>query len=164
MYNMFQHIYDYCFVCMQLVNHTIPDEVLDCILKGFSDFCDPKTIDERKVLRKRGPSDKIRWDLNSSAGENREYLKVIAHPQFHAPSNPPRIRYTHMNHYIYFVFIVFLCNIFVNTVLYYCDVSSVCLNIFFGHFFHQKKFRRISQSNEEYSSRIGKISVHNLRV
>ncbi|KAK7385084.1 hypothetical protein VNO78_30791 [Psophocarpus tetragonolobus] len=71
-----------------LVNHTIPDEVLDSILKGFSDFFDPKTIDERKVFNKSDPSDKIRWGLNSSAGENREYLKVVAHPQFHAPSNP----------------------------------------------------------------------------
>jgi len=78
---------------MQLVNHTIPDEVLDSTLKGFSDFFDPKTIDERRVFRKSGSSDKIRWDLNSSAGENREYLKVIAHPKFHAPSNPSGIRY-----------------------------------------------------------------------
>lgn len=78
---------------MQLVNHTIPDEVLDTVLKEFSGFCDPKTIDERKIFRKSSPSDKIRWDLNSSAGENREYLKVIAHPSFHAPSNPPSLRY-----------------------------------------------------------------------
>jgi len=85
---------------MQLVNHTIPDEVLDCILKESSDYFDPKTIDERKVLGKSGPSDKIRWDLNKS-GENREYLKVIAHPQFHAPSNPPGIRYIHSYIYIY---------------------------------------------------------------
>lgn len=81
---------------MQLVNHTIPDEVLDSTLKGFSDFFDPKTIHERRVFCKSGPSDKIRWDLNSSAGENREYLKVIAHPQFHAPSNPSGIRYKYI--------------------------------------------------------------------
>ncbi|CAJ1971962.1 unnamed protein product [Sphenostylis stenocarpa] len=85
--NLSQACQEYGF--FYLVNHTISDEVLDTILKGFSDFFDPKTIDERKVLRKSGPSDKIRWDLNASTGENREYLKVIAHPQFHAPSNPP---------------------------------------------------------------------------
>ncbi|KAL9331002.1 hypothetical protein ACSQ67_000612 [Phaseolus vulgaris] len=88
--NLRQACQEYGF--FYLVNHTIPDEVLDSILKGFSDFFDPKTIDERKVFRKSGPSDKIRWDLNSSAGENREYLKVIAHPQFHAPSKPSGIR------------------------------------------------------------------------
>ncbi|KAK7377387.1 hypothetical protein VNO80_02811 [Phaseolus coccineus] len=88
--NLRQACQEYGF--FYLVNHTIPDEVLDSILKEFSDFFDPKTIDERKVFRKSGPSDKIRWDLNSSAGENREYLKVIAHPQFHAPSNPSGIR------------------------------------------------------------------------
>ncbi|KAK7294511.1 hypothetical protein RJT34_17400 [Clitoria ternatea] len=70
-----------------LVNHTIPDELLDNVLKGFSDFVDPTTIDERKVCRKNGPLDKIRWDLNSSEGENREYLKLVAHPHFHAPPN-----------------------------------------------------------------------------
>ncbi|KAK7320925.1 hypothetical protein VNO77_30881 [Canavalia gladiata] len=74
-----------------LVNHTIPDEVLDSVLKGFSDFFDPTTVDERKVYRKNGPSDKIRWDQNSSAGENREYLKIIAHPQFHGPPNPSNL-------------------------------------------------------------------------
>ncbi|BAT82175.1 hypothetical protein LR48_Vigan07g227200 [Vigna angularis] len=88
--NLRQACQEYGF--FYLVNHTIPDEVLDSTLKGFSDFFDPKTIDERRVFGKSGPSDKIRWDLNSSAGENREYLKVIAHPQFHAPSNPSGIR------------------------------------------------------------------------
>ncbi|XP_027368299.1 flavanone 3-dioxygenase 3-like [Abrus precatorius] len=71
-----------------LVNHTIPDKVLDNVLKGFSDYFDPTTIDERRVYRKNAPSDKIRWDLNSYTGENREYLKVIAHPQYHAPASP----------------------------------------------------------------------------
>ncbi|KAG5129175.1 hypothetical protein JHK84_035572 [Glycine max] len=76
--NLRQACQEYGF--FYLVNHTIPDEVLDSVLKGFADYVDPKTIDERKVYRKNGPSDKIRWDLNSSAGENREYLKVVAHP------------------------------------------------------------------------------------
>ncbi|WVY89297.1 hypothetical protein V8G54_034811 [Vigna mungo] len=88
--NLRQACQEYGF--FYLVNHTIPDEVLDSTLKGFSDFFDPKTIDERRVFHKSGPLDKIRWDLNLSAGENREYLKVIAHPQFHAPSNPSGIR------------------------------------------------------------------------
>lgn len=78
---------------MQLVNHSIPDEVLDSVLKGVSDFFDPTTIDERRVYSKKGPSDKIRWGLNSYVGENREYLKVVAHPQYHVPSNPSGRRY-----------------------------------------------------------------------
>ncbi|XP_020224720.1 flavanone 3-dioxygenase 3 [Cajanus cajan] len=88
--NLRQACQEYGF--FYLVNHNIPGEVLDSVLKGFSGFCDPKTIDERKVFGKSGPSDKIRWDLNSSAGENREYLKVVAHPQFHSPSNPSSLR------------------------------------------------------------------------
>lgn len=104
---------------MQLVNHTIPDEVLDSVLKGFADYVDPKTIDERKVYRKNGPSDKIRWDLNSSAGENREYLKVVAHPQFYAPSDSSGIRYIYIyiyvNHDIHCVQIIVYCK-FDNTI------------------------------------------------
>ncbi|KAL2318385.1 hypothetical protein Fmac_032261 [Flemingia macrophylla] len=88
--NLRQACQEYGF--FYLVNHKISDEVLDSVIKGFSGFCDPKTIDERKVYRKSGPSDKIRWDLNSSALENREYLKVVAHPQYHAPSNPSSLR------------------------------------------------------------------------
>ncbi|KAK7275579.1 hypothetical protein RIF29_16698 [Crotalaria pallida] len=76
-----------------LVNHTIPDVVFDNIVKGVSDFFDPTTLDERRrMYSKVGPSDKIRWDLNLTAGENREYLKVIAHPQFHAPPKPTGFR------------------------------------------------------------------------
>ncbi|KAG4403549.1 hypothetical protein AAZX31_01G125200 [Glycine max] len=71
-----------------LVNHTIPDGVFDNILKGVSDFFNQTTLDERRNYSKKFPLDKIRWELNSSAGENREYLKVVAHPQYHFPSNP----------------------------------------------------------------------------
>ncbi|XP_027337286.1 flavanone 3-dioxygenase 3-like [Abrus precatorius] len=71
-----------------LVNHTIPDRTFDSVLKGVSDFFDQTTLDERSIYSKKCPSDKIRWELNSSAGENREYLKVVAHPQHYFPSNP----------------------------------------------------------------------------
>ncbi|KAJ1390881.1 Oxoglutarate/iron-dependent dioxygenase [Sesbania bispinosa] len=56
---------------------------------GISDFFDSTTLDERRIYSKKSPSDKIRWELNSSTGENREYLKVAAHPQCHFPSKPP---------------------------------------------------------------------------
>ncbi|XP_068475078.1 2-oxoglutarate-dependent dioxygenase 19-like [Phaseolus vulgaris] len=71
-----------------LVNHSIQDGVFDNILNGVSDFFDQTTLNERRIYSKRSPSDRIRWELNSSTGENREYLKVVAHPQSHFPSNP----------------------------------------------------------------------------
>lgn len=83
---------------MQLVNHTIPDDVLKIVLRGISNYFDPITIDERRVYTKKGSSDKIRWNLNANDGENREYLKVIAHPRDHVPSNPISLRYIN---YIY---------------------------------------------------------------
>ncbi|KAL4315117.1 hypothetical protein S245_051763 [Arachis hypogaea] len=69
-----------------LVNHTIPDAVFEGILKGISNYFDPTTLNERKIYRKKGSLDTIRWDQNSSSGENREYLKLFAHPKFHAPA------------------------------------------------------------------------------
>ncbi|KOM57639.1 hypothetical protein LR48_Vigan11g067200 [Vigna angularis] len=75
-----------------LVNHSITDEVLDNMLKGVSDFFNQTTLDERKIYSKRSPLDKIRWELNSYTGENREYLKVVAHPQYHLPSKPSGFR------------------------------------------------------------------------
>ncbi|KAK7349673.1 hypothetical protein VNO77_07230 [Canavalia gladiata] len=72
-----------------LVNHTIPDKVFDGVLKGVSDFFDQTTLEEKMIYRKKCSSDKIRWDLNSSAGENREYLKVVAHPQYYFPPDSP---------------------------------------------------------------------------
>ncbi|QCE03036.1 Isopenicillin N synthase-like [Vigna unguiculata] len=71
-----------------LVNHSIPDEVHENMLKGISDFFNETTLDERKIYSKKSPSDKMRWELNSYSGENREYLKVVAHPQYHFPSKP----------------------------------------------------------------------------
>ncbi|XP_027368300.1 1-aminocyclopropane-1-carboxylate oxidase 1-like [Abrus precatorius] len=75
-----------------LVNHTIPDEVFDCVLKRVTDYFDPTTMDERKVHSKKGPTDKIQWLQNSSIEENRECVKFYAHPQFHFSSNPSDIR------------------------------------------------------------------------
>ncbi|XP_058727152.1 1-aminocyclopropane-1-carboxylate oxidase-like [Vicia villosa] len=70
-----------------LVNHTMPDDVLKNILKDISDYFDPSTLDERMISHKKYPSDKICWQLNANDGENREYLKVIAHPKDQVPSN-----------------------------------------------------------------------------
>ncbi|KAF7816771.1 flavanone 3-dioxygenase 3-like [Senna tora] len=72
----------------QLVNHEIPDKVFENFFKGIYEFFDPKTLEERKVYSKKDSMDRIRWGLNSSSGENREYIKVIAHPDYNFPSNP----------------------------------------------------------------------------
>ncbi|KAI9077575.1 hypothetical protein K1719_040507 [Acacia pycnantha] len=80
----------YKFGFFYLVNHRIPDRVLNNLFKGMSEFFDPMNLEERKVYGKKDPVEKIRWDVNSSNshGENREYLKVMTHPQCHFPSNP----------------------------------------------------------------------------
>ncbi|KAM1135779.1 hypothetical protein TB1_033288 [Malus domestica] len=71
-----------------LVNHGISNGVFEGVFKGISDFFNPEEIEDRKQYEKKSPTDRIRWGLRSSPGENREYLKVIAHPQFHCPSKP----------------------------------------------------------------------------
>jgi len=71
----------------------MPDVVLKSILKQVSDYFDPTTIEERMVYSKNGSSDKIRWGLTANDGENREYLKVIAHPKDHVHSDPTSLRY-----------------------------------------------------------------------
>ncbi|RHN77741.1 putative aminocyclopropanecarboxylate oxidase [Medicago truncatula] len=75
-----------------LVNHTMPDDVLNNVLKQVSNYFDPTTIEERMIYGKKGSSDKIRWGLTANDGENREYLKVIAHPKDHVPSDPTILR------------------------------------------------------------------------
>ncbi|KAI9077558.1 hypothetical protein K1719_040490 [Acacia pycnantha] len=77
---------DYGF--FYLVNHQIPEKLLDDLFKGISEFFDPSTLEERKIYSKKDPMDRIRWGQNYSSGENREYIKVIAHPQYHFPPNP----------------------------------------------------------------------------
>jgi len=86
---------------MQLIKHSIPDEVHDNMLKGISDFFNETTLDERKIYSKKSPSDKMRWKLNSYNGENREYLKVVAHPQYHFPSKPSGFRYIYYRNIIF---------------------------------------------------------------
>ncbi|KAJ7965464.1 2-oxoglutarate and Fe(II)-dependent oxygenase superfamily protein [Quillaja saponaria] len=71
-----------------LVNHNISYHVFEDIFKGISDFFDPTTLEERVVYEKKSHTDRMRWGLRSSSGENREYLKVIAHPHPHFPSKP----------------------------------------------------------------------------
>ncbi|CAK8569465.1 unnamed protein product [Lathyrus sativus] len=71
-----------------LINHTMPDDVLKSVLNGVFDYFDPTTVEERRIYYKNTSSGNVRWGLNANDGENREYLKVIAHPKDQAPSNP----------------------------------------------------------------------------
>ncbi|XP_004292629.1 PREDICTED: 1-aminocyclopropane-1-carboxylate oxidase-like [Fragaria vesca subsp. vesca] len=71
-----------------LVNHGVSDEVFESVFKGITDFFNPSEIEDRKQYEKKNPTDRIRWGLRSSLGENREYLKVIAHPEHHCPTKP----------------------------------------------------------------------------
>jgi len=77
---------------MQLVNHTMSDDVLNNVLKQVSNYFDPTTIEERMIYSKKVPADKILWGLSADDGENREYLKVVAHPQDQASSNLTSLR------------------------------------------------------------------------
>ncbi|KAL9394553.1 hypothetical protein Peur_013838 [Populus x canadensis] len=71
-----------------LVNHGVPDSVIEGALEGIADFFEVTKEEERKEYVKSSPADRIMWGLNSHAEENREYLKVVAHPQFHCPAKP----------------------------------------------------------------------------
>ncbi|PRQ24945.1 putative flavanone 3-dioxygenase [Rosa chinensis] len=71
-----------------LVNHGVSEKVFESVFKGISDFFNPTEIEDRKQYEKKNPTDRIRWGLRSSPGENREYLKVIAHPEYHCPTKP----------------------------------------------------------------------------
>ncbi|KAM6581441.1 hypothetical protein CsatA_005215 [Cannabis sativa] len=64
---------------------------MESVLKETSDFYDGTLIEERRQYERKSCSDKIRWELRSSSGENREYLKIVTHPHYHSPSNQPTL-------------------------------------------------------------------------
>ncbi|CAI0623891.1 unnamed protein product [Linum tenue] len=72
-----------------LVNHGIPDEVIDGALRGIADFFEQTPVEEKSKYRKGDPRARILWDARCHAGENREHLKLLARPTFHCPPNPP---------------------------------------------------------------------------
>ncbi|CAI0623831.1 unnamed protein product [Linum tenue] len=75
-----------------LVNHGIPDEVIDGALRGIADFFEQTPVEEKSKYRKGDPRARILWDARCHAGENREHLKLLARPTFHCPPNPPSFR------------------------------------------------------------------------
>ncbi|CAL2275890.1 unnamed protein product [Prunus armeniaca] len=79
-----------------LVNHGVPDCVIERALNGISDFFD-LTEEEKKDYEKKNSTDRIRWGLGFSPGDHeavkREYLKVLPHPKFEGPAKPAGFRY-----------------------------------------------------------------------
>ncbi|GMN25756.1 hypothetical protein TIFTF001_040769 [Ficus carica] len=74
----------------QLVNHGVPQGIIESVLKGISDFFDPTDVENRRVYAGKNPTGMIKWGMCSSqAGDNREHLNVVVHPQFHCPPKPP---------------------------------------------------------------------------
>ncbi|XP_050387279.1 2-oxoglutarate-dependent dioxygenase 19-like [Argentina anserina] len=63
-------------------------DILDSVFRGISDFFNPANIENRKKYEKKNPTDKLRWELRSSLGENRENFKLAGHPQFYCPTKP----------------------------------------------------------------------------
>ncbi|CAN1234630.1 2-oxoglutarate-dependent dioxygenase 19 [Linum perenne] len=81
---------DYGF--FNLVNHGIPNEVIDDTLSRIGEFFEENDVKEKSKYRKGDPKARIIWDARCHAGENREHLKLVARPQLHCPPNPPSFR------------------------------------------------------------------------
>lgn len=85
-----------CLITWQLVNHGVPDSVIERALNGISDFFD-LTEEEKMDYEKKDSTDRIRWGLGFSPGDHeavkREYLKVLPHPKFQGPAKPSGFRY-----------------------------------------------------------------------
>ncbi|CAN1175990.1 2-oxoglutarate-dependent dioxygenase 19 [Linum perenne] len=81
---------DYGF--FNLVNHGIPERVMEGSLSGIGEFFERTDVKEKSKYRKGDPKARILWDDRCHAGENREHLKLFARPQLHCPPNPPSFR------------------------------------------------------------------------
>ncbi|CAI0395812.1 unnamed protein product [Linum tenue] len=75
-----------------LVNHGVPDGVIEGALSGIADFFEQTSVEEKSKYKKGDPKARILWDARSHSGENREHLKLLARPTFHCPPNPPSFR------------------------------------------------------------------------
>ncbi|XP_030485227.1 2-oxoglutarate-dependent dioxygenase 19-like [Cannabis sativa] len=82
-----------------LVNHGVPEYVFKSVFKAISDYFDPTMIEDRMKYQKKSSTDMIRWELRSSAAENREYLKMVTHPNYHSPSNQTTFSETMEDYY-----------------------------------------------------------------
>ncbi|KAJ4822439.1 hypothetical protein Tsubulata_019782, partial [Turnera subulata] len=82
-----QHLSKACeeYGFFNLVNHSVPDKVIEGALKKIADyFRETEDEEKRKYLKKSG-EDTMVYGLNSYAGENREFVKMVVHPEYHCP-------------------------------------------------------------------------------
>ncbi|WCJ43462.1 2-oxoglutarate (2OG) and Fe(II)-dependent oxygenase superfamily protein [Euphorbia peplus] len=75
-----------------LVNHGVSEMAIEGVLKGIADFFDLTPQNDKIKYLKKNATDKIIWAKNSHAGENREYMKMVSHPQLHCPPYPLAFR------------------------------------------------------------------------
>ncbi|KAK2985035.1 hypothetical protein RJ640_016955 [Escallonia rubra] len=76
---------------MQVGNHGIPESFIKEVLERCSEFFD-QTEREKIEYEPKGLTDKIRWSKGSKPGDQREFLKLISHPEFHCPAKPAAFR------------------------------------------------------------------------
>ncbi|CAN1292743.1 2-oxoglutarate-dependent dioxygenase 19 [Linum perenne] len=82
---------DYGF--FNLVNHGIPDGVIEGALSGIAEFYEQVEVYEKNKYSKGDPKAKILWDARYHGGYiAREHLKLLARPELHCPPNPPSLR------------------------------------------------------------------------
>ncbi|CAN1199139.1 2-oxoglutarate-dependent dioxygenase 19 [Linum perenne] len=82
---------DYGF--FNLVNHGIPDGVIEGALSGIAEFYEQVEVHEKNKYSKGDPKAKILWDARYHGGYiAREHLKLLARPELHCPPNPPSLR------------------------------------------------------------------------
>ncbi|GMI99173.1 KAR-UP oxidoreductase 1 [Hibiscus trionum] len=70
----------------------VEESVVEAALMGVTDFFQLANQEEKSEYLKKNSKDKIRWVLRSHAGENRENLKIVAHPEYHFPTKPANFR------------------------------------------------------------------------
>ncbi|KAK3014829.1 hypothetical protein RJ639_008305 [Escallonia herrerae] len=79
---------------MELVNHGVPESFIKEVLERCSEFFD-LTEKEKIEYEPKCLTDKIRWSKGSKPGDQREFLKLISHPEFHRPAKPAAFSIKH---------------------------------------------------------------------
>ncbi|CAI0392089.1 unnamed protein product [Linum tenue] len=82
-----------------LVNHGVPDGVIEGALSGIAAFFEKTPVEEKSKYKKGDPRARILWDARCHSDENKEHLKLLARPTFHCPPNPPLFRYVFLRWY-----------------------------------------------------------------
>ncbi|KAJ4822438.1 hypothetical protein Tsubulata_019780 [Turnera subulata] len=82
-----QHLSKACeeYGFFNLVNHPVPDNVIECTLKKIADHFRETEAEEKQKYLKKSSQDTVVFGLNSYACENREFAKMVVHPENHCP-------------------------------------------------------------------------------